>query len=154
RMPGGYNNNFEIVQHPELVVIEMEMAHEARVIPLDNRPHAPSAIRQLLGDSRGRWDGDTLVIDTTNFTDRAPFRGSFEGLHVVERLTRVAADTINYELTIDDPMTFTKPWTVAFPLTRLQDKVPFMFEYACHEGNYGLEGQLNAARAEDRARRR
>jgi hypothetical protein len=154
RMPGGYNNNFEIVQHSKFVVIEMEMAHEARVIPLDGRSHLPSDVRQLLGDSRGRWDGDTLVIDTTNFTDRAPFRGSFEGLHVVERLTRVDADTINYELAIDDLTAFTKPWSLAFPLTKLQDQVPLMFEYACHEGNYGLEGQLSAARAEDRSGRK
>lgn len=151
RLPGVYNNNFHIVQTPELVVIEMETIHEARVIPLDGRPHLPSHVRQWLGDSRGRWNGDTLVIDTTNFTDRAPFYGSFEGLHLVERLTRVDAGTINYEVTIDDPTTFTKPWTMAFPLTTMKDKVSQMFEYACHEGNYGQEGSLRSARAEDRA---
>lgn len=130
--------------------MQLEMIHDARVIPLDRRPHLPQHVRQWLGDSRGRWEGETLVIDTTNFTDKAPFRGSFEGLHLIEHLTRVDENTLEYRVTVDDPATFTKPWTAVFPITKMQDKVPQMFEYACHEGNYGLEGQLSSARATDR----
>ena len=159
RLPGGYNNHYRIVQTPEHVVIELEMMHDARVIPLDGGPHAPAPIRRWLGDPRGHWEGDTLVVDTTNFTDKAPFKGSFEGLHLVERFTRVDANTINYEVTVDDPATWTKPWTAAFPLRNLQalmggvdqQQVPQMFEYACHEGNYGLAGQLSGARATEAA---
>jgi hypothetical protein len=159
RLPGGYNNHFRIVQTPEHVAIELEMMHDARIIPLDGGPHAPASIRRWLGDPRGHWEGDTLVVDTTNFTDKAPFKGSFEGLHLVERFTRVNANTINYEVTVEDPATWTKPWTAAFPLRDLrtlvggidQQQVPEMFEYACHEGNYGLTGQLSGARAIERA---
>ena len=159
RLPGGYNNHYRIVQSPEHVVIEMEMMHDARIIPLDGRPHLPTTIRRWLGDPRGHWEGDTLVVDTTNFTDKAPFKGSFEGLHLVERFTRVDANTINYEVTVEDPATWTKPWTAAFPLRDLrtlvggvdQQQVPEMFEYACHEGNYGLTGQLSGARAVEAA---
>ena len=163
RFPGGYNSNLQIVQAPGFVVLQMEMIHDARIVPLDGRPHLPQNIRQWLGDSRGRWEGDTLVIDTTNFTDKAPFKSSFEGLHLVERLTRVAADTIEYQVTVDDPTTWTKPWTASWPITTLsagEDRdesgralltVPRMFEYACHEGNYGLEGQLRSTRAIERA---
>ena len=155
RLPGGYNNHYRIVQTPEYVVVELEMMHDARVIPLDGGPHLPTQIRRWLGDSRGHWEGDTLVVDTTNFTDKAPFKGSFEDLHLVERFTRVDENTINYEVTVDDPTTWTKPWTAAFPLRNLralvggvdQQQVPEMFEYACHEGNYGLAGQLSGARA-------
>jgi hypothetical protein len=158
RLPGGYNNNFRIVQAPDYVVIELEMIHDARVIPLDGRPHLPPSVRNWLGDSRGRWEADTLVIDTTNFTDKRNFKGSFQGMHLVERLRRVNADTIEYRATIEDPTTWTKPWTMMFPLTNLQSihdteadvaTVPQMFEYACHEGNYGLAGQLRGQRAVD-----
>jgi len=161
RLPGGYNNNFRIVQASAYVVIELEMIHDARVIPLDGRPHLPPSVRNWLGDSRGHWEGDTLVIDTTNFTASRNFKGSFEGMHLVERLRRVDADTVEYRATIEDPTTWTKPWTVAFPLTSLQSlhdaheddvvTVPQMFEYACHEGNYGLAGQLRGQRAVDAA---
>ena len=159
RFPGGYNNHFRIVQTPDHVVIELEMMHDARIIPLDGGPHLPASIRRWLGDPRGHWEGDTLVVDTTNFTDKAPFRGSFEGLHLVERFTRVDANTLNYEVTVEDPATWTQPWTAAFPLRNLQtlmggvdqQQVPQMFEYACHEGNYGLTGQLTGARAVERA---
>lgn len=159
RLPGGYNNHFRIVQTPRYAVIEIEMVHDARVIWLDGRPHLPASIRLWLGDSRGHWEGDTLVVDTTNFTDKAPFRGSFAGLHLVERFTRVDPDTINYEFTVDDPSTWTRAWTAAFPLTNLaslvggddQETTAKMFEYACHEGNYGLAGQLSGARAEQKA---
>ncbi|MQA31509.1 MAG: hypothetical protein GEU82_17015 [Luteitalea sp.] len=160
RLPGGYNNHLQIVQSPGFVVIEMEQIHDARIIPLDGRPHLPPSIRHWMGDSRGRWEGDTLVVDVTNFTDKAPFRGSFENLHLVERFTRTNANTINYELTVDDPSTFTKPWKAEFPWTKLEalvggvDEVqrPRMYEYACHEGNYGLEGQLRGTRAEDKSK--
>ena len=157
RLPGGYNQNVRIVQSPGSVVIEMEMVHEARVIPLDGRPHLPPSIRQWLGDSRGRWEGETLVIDTTNFTDKNPFRGAFENLHMIERLTRIDAATIDYKVTFEDSTTWARPWTVQLPFVSLQslhdageddvDTVPQMFEYACHEGNYGLAGQLRGARA-------
>ena len=159
RTPGGYNNHFQIFQTPGHVVILIEMVHEARIIPLDGSSHIEPALRQWLGDSRGHWDGDTLVVETTNFTGKTNFRGSGEGLHLVERFTRVDADTINYEFTVDDPTTWTKPWTAAWPLSSLRAEVggldevqlPEMFEYACHEGNYGLVGQLGGARADERA---
>ena len=159
RFPGGYNNHFQFVQAPGYVVIEHEMQHHVRVIPLDGRPHLPEDVRQWMGDSRGHWEGNTLVVDTANFTDKAPFRGSFEGLHLVERFTRVDANTVNYEVTVDDPETWEQPWTAVYPLralTSLMDgvdgmQIPQMFEYACHEGNYGLTGQLAGARAVERA---
>ena len=160
RLPGGYNNHLQIVQSPDYVVIEMEQIHDARIIPLDGRPHLPSSIRHWNGDSRGQWEGDTLVVDVTNFTDKRSFRGSFENLHLVERFTRTGANTISYELTVEDPTTFTKPWKAEFPWTKLDAlvggidgmQVPRMYEYACHEGNYGLEGQLRGSRAEDKAK--
>ena len=160
RMPGGYNNHLQIIQSPGYVVIELEQSHDARLIPLDGRPHLPSSIRHWQGDSRGRWEGNTLVVDVTNFTDKAPFRGSFENLHLVERFTRVDANTISYQLAVDDPTTFTKPWKAEFPWTKLDAlvggvdhvSVPRMFEYACQEGNYGLDGQLRSSRAEDKTK--
>jgi hypothetical protein len=159
RLPGGYNNHFQIVQSQDSVVILIEMIHEARIIPLDGRPHLDAGIRQWLGDSRARWEGDTLVVDTTNFTDKTNFRGSGAGLHLIERYTRVSPDVINLEFTVEDPGTWTRPWTASFPLTSLQSAVggvdqvtnPSLFEYACHEGNYGLFGQLSGARAQEQA---
>ena len=135
------------------------MVHEARIIPLDGRPHVGPGVGQWLGDSRGRWEGDTLVVETTNFTDKTNFRGSGKGLHLVERFTRIDADTLDYEFTVDDSTTWTTPWTAGWPLTSLRSEVggldevqsPLMFEYACHEGNYGLVGQLGGARADERA---
>ena len=158
RTPGGYNNHFQFFQTLNHVVILIEMVHEARIIPLDGSPHVTPGVRQWLEDSRGRWEGDTLVVETTNFTDKTNFRGSGDGLHLVKRFTRIDADTLNYELTVDDPTTWTRSWTAAWPLTSLrsavggpdQVEVPQMFEYACHEGNYGLVGQLGGARAEER----
>ena len=158
RTPGGYNNHLQFFQTPDHVVILIEMVHEARIIPLDRSPHAPPGVRQWLGDSRGRWEGGTLVVETTNFTNKTNFRGSGEGLHLVERFTRVDTDTLNYEFTVSDPTTWTRSWTATWPLTSLrsavggldQVEVPQMFEYACHEGNYGLVGQLGGARAEER----
>ena len=158
RTPGGYNNHFQFFQTPDHVVILIEMVHEARIIPLNKSPHVGPGIGQWLGDSRGRWEGDTLVVETSNFTDKTNFRGSGEGLHLVERFTRVDADTLNYEFTVDDPTAWTRAWSAAWPLTSLRSavggidevEVPEMFEYACHEGNYGLVGQLGGARAEER----
>ena len=145
-MPAGYNSYLQIVQTPAYVVIMQEMIHDARIIPLDGRPHAPQNVRKWLGDSRGRWEGDTLVVDTTNFTDKNNFRGSRENLHVVERLTRVDENTIRYEFTVDDPTTWTRPWSAEMPLAR--DKGP-IFEYACHEANYGFANNLKGARAQE-----
>jgi hypothetical protein len=115
------------------VVLFTETIHEARIIPLDGRPHLPQTIRQWSGDSRGRWEGKTLVVDTTNFSPKSNFMGSAENLHLVERFTRVAADRLNYEVTIDDPTTWTKPWTATVRLKATQDNI---YEFACHEGNY------------------
>jgi len=147
RLPGGYNNNWQIVQTPGYVSILTEMGWETRVIPLNGGPHLPPNVRQWLGDPRGHWEGDTLVVDTTNFSEKTNFRGSFETLHLVERFRRVDRDTIDYTFTVDDPATWTKPWTVSIPITALEDKVPQIFEYDCHEGNYGMAGLLRGARA-------
>ena len=146
-IPGGYNNNYQILQAPGYVVILVEMIHDVRIIPLDGRPHSPQTIRQWMGDSRGRWDGNTLVVTTTNFTDKTPFRGSSPGMTVVERFTRVDADTIDYQFTIDDPASFTRSWAAAIPMTKTDGPI---FEYACHEGNYGMTNLLSGARAEDK----
>ncbi len=145
-----YNSNIQIVQGPDRVIILYEMIHEARVVPLDGSPHLDQRIRQYLGDSRGHWDGNTLVVDTTNFTDKTNFRGSTSGLHMIERFTRLDPDTINYEVTFDDPTTWTKPWTAAIPWRKSQGRI---FEYACHEGNYGMTGILNGGREEEKASR-
>ena len=157
--PAGYNNAYEIVQAPGYVVIHYEMIHEARVIPMDGRPHLPSQVRSWNGDPRGRWDGQTLVVDTTNYNDKGwiatqaaagRVKGvrQTESLHVVERFTLVDADTIDYQATIDDPKTFTRPWTVAIPLHR--NPSYRLYEYACHEGNRAVEGVLRGARAEEK----
>jgi hypothetical protein len=147
-VPGPYNNNYQILQTPGYVVIVHEMIHDARIIPLDGRPHVGQNVRQWFGDSRGRWEGDTLVVDTTNFTDKANFRGSTEGLHLIERFTRTSADTVKYEFTIDDPTTFTRNWTAAIPMTRTDEQI---YEYACHEGNYGMVNLLSGARVQEKA---
>jgi hypothetical protein len=146
-LPGPYNNNLQIVQTPGYVVLFTEMIHDARVIPMDGRAHSRPDLRGWMGDSRGRWEGDTLVVDTTNFTDRTSFRGSGENLHLVERFTRVDADTIDYRFTVDDPTTWTKPWTVAYPIVKTEGPI---YEFACHEGNYGLRDILTGARYEER----
>jgi hypothetical protein len=144
---GPYNNFVKILQFRDHVVIMTEMIHDARVVPLDGRPHAPETVRLWLGDSRGRWDGDTLTVDTTNFNGKAGFRGTDEHLHLVERFRRVDANTLVYEFTIDDPTVFTRPWTARMPMTRTDDRI---FEYACHEGNYALEDILRGARYGER----
>jgi hypothetical protein len=154
KLPGGYNNNFQIVQTPQYVAILQEMIHEVRIIPLDRRPHVDGRIRQWLGDSRGHWEGNTLVVDTTNFDDRIIdnsfncCRGAGKNLHVVERFTRVDADTIDFTYTADDPSTWTKSWTASVPMAR--SDAP-LYEYACHEGNYALPGILKGARAQEKA---
>ena len=154
KIPGGYNNNFQIYQPPGYVVIFQEMIHETRIIPLDGRPHAGKNIQLWMGDSRGHWEGDTLVIDTTNFNDKIVFN-SFNccgaagaNLHVVERLTRVSADRIDYRYTVDDPATYTRPWTVDVPMMKSDGP---LYEYACHEGNYALVDILKGAREQEKA---
>ena len=134
------------------------MVHDTRVIPIDSstalgassRPHISSKIRQYLGDARGRWEGTTLVVETTNFNDRAPYRGSSDQLRIVERFTPIGPDTLEWAITFDDPQTWSRPWTFAMNLTHDESQPPF--EYACHEGNYGLRNILSAARAEERMR--
>ena len=145
--PTAYNNNYRITQSPGYVAIQIEMLGGTRVIPTDGRPHANGSIRQLMGDSVGHWDGDALVVETTHFTDKVLYRGAAENLRLVERFTRVGPDEIDYRVTITDPTTFTKPWTLAIPFVNTGED---MFEYACHEGNYGMEGILSGAREEER----
>jgi hypothetical protein len=148
-MPSAYNNNYQVVQTAQTFVILNEMVHDARVIPLDGRPHVPQNIRLWMGDSRGHWEGATLVVDTTNFTNQTPFRGSGPNLHLTERFTRMDAETLLYQFTVDDPESFTKPWTAAIPSVRTTGPI---LEYACNEGNYGMTGLLSAARAEEKKR--
>jgi hypothetical protein len=146
-----YSSNYQIFQAPGYVVIHQELIHEPRIVPLDGRPHLSPTVRQWMGDSRGRWEGNTLVVDTTNFDPRTNFQGSRETLHLIERYTRVDDDTIDYQFTIDDPKTFTRQWTVSRPMHRVADRIS-IFEYACHEGNYAMFGILGGARAKDIAK--
>ena len=150
-LPAPYNGNIRILQSAGTVAIVTEMMHEARIVPLDDRPHLPADHRQWLGDSRGWWDGETLIVETTNFTDRTPFRGSSARMRLTERFTRVAPDVLAYEVTVADPATWARPWTVSFPMARASG---VMYEYACHEGNYALRNILSYARdAESRPAR-
>jgi hypothetical protein len=144
--PTAYNNNYRFTQGPGFVAIEIEMLGGTRVIPTDGRSHVSSSIRHWMGDSVGRWEGDTLVVETTNFTDKVLYRGAAENLHLVERFTRVGPGEIDYRVTISDPTTFTRPWTLAIPFV---DTGEDLFEYACHEGNYGMIGILSGAREEE-----
>jgi hypothetical protein len=147
-LPTAYNSNLQIVQGTGYVAIETEEIHDARLIPTDGRRHVPNTIRQWMGDSVGHWEGNTLVVDTTNFTDLNPFEGA-QNLHVVERLTRVDADTILYQFTVEDPGMWTKPWSGEVPISKIQGQ---LYEYACHEANYGLANTLRGARvAEEEA---
>jgi hypothetical protein len=146
-LPTGYNNNYEIVQTSGYVVILVEMIHDARIIPLDGRPHLGPNIQQWMGDSRGHWEGNTLVVHTTNFTDKTAFRGSGENLQLIERFTRTNADTIRYEFRVEDPTTFTAPWSAEIPMRKTHGP---MYEYACTEGNYALADILAGARADER----
>jgi hypothetical protein len=151
-IPNGYNNNMRLLQTASHVVVLTEMVHDARIIPLDGRPH--SGMRQWMGDSRGRWEGDTLIIDTVGFTDAGTgtigLRPTADGnLHLTERFSRVDADTLLYQFTVDDPTVWSKPWTAAVPMTKSTEEI---YEYACHEGNHGLLGILAGARADEQAK--
>jgi hypothetical protein len=150
--PTIYNNTSEIVQGPGYVAIRYEMIHDARVIPLDGRPALAAGIRQYFGDSRGRWEGDTLVVEVSNFpAHMVNYRGATASLTLVERFHRTAADTVRYEVTISDAATFARPWTAALDL-KTSPRVPDVFEYACHEGNYAMFNILSGARAAERAK--
>jgi len=153
KLPGGYNNNFQILQTPGYVMIFQEMIHEARIIPLDGRSHIDSKVRLWMGDSLGHWEGNTLVVDTTNYNNKigansfncCPAAG--EHLHVVERFTRVGENAIDYQYTVDDPATYTRSWTAAVPMIKIEGP---LFEYACHEGNYAMVDMLSGARAKEK----
>ena len=145
-LPDAYNNNFQLFQTPEYVVILNEMVHSARIVPLDGRPHGN--IRQWKGDSVGHWEGNTLVVDTTNFKRETSLDGSSANTHLVERFTRTDANTLLYEFTVDDPTMWTRPWTAVIPTSKSEDSI---YEYACHEGNSGMTGILAGARAEEKA---
>jgi hypothetical protein len=148
RLGAGYNSYVHIFQTPGHVAVLKELGHDTKLIPIDGTPHVHDRIRQWNGDSRGRWQGDTLVVETKNFSAESNFRGApAANLHTIERYTRVGPDTLNYEVTINDPETWVRPWTVLIPLKRTQEAV---FEYACHEGNYGMEGILAGHRADER----
>jgi hypothetical protein len=147
-LPSFYNNNYQIMQGPGYVAIVVEMIHDVRMIPTDGRPHLPSNVRLWMGDSRGHWEGNTLVVDTTNFTNKTAFRGSSENLHLIEKFTRSDPDTLMYEVTVEDPSTWARPWKIEIPMRKTNDPI---YEYACHEGNYAMEGMLAGARAEEKA---
>jgi len=144
--PSAYNNNYRIVQGPGYVAIQIEMLGGARVIPTTGGAHINSSLRQYMGDSRGHWEGNTLVVETTNFSNRTLYRGSAETLKLIERFTKVDPNTVEYEFTVDDPTTFTRQWTASIPFVYTGEQ---LYEYACHEGNYGMEGILSGARAEE-----
>jgi len=151
-LPGQYGNSYEIVQAPGVVAIRYEMVHETRIIPLDGRSHASRALRLDMGDGRGHWEGDTLVIESANFNGRSVYRNANpETLRLVERFTRTSAATLEWSVTVQDPSTWTRPWTFSIPLT-MTDREP-VFEYACHEGNQAITNILSAARAGEREER-
>ncbi len=146
--PGGYNQNVQIVQTPDHVVLLNEMVHSSRVVPLDGRPHVHEGVRQWMGDSRGRWEGDTLVVETTNFLHETSFRAGVTtaDLHLIERFTRVSDGMLMYEVTVEDPNAWDQPWTYRLPMVKNDQPI---FEYACHEGNYGLYNILAGAREKE-----
>ena len=146
-MNSAYNANYQIVQSPGYVMILTEMIHDVRIVPLDGRPQPDEKIRQWMGVSRGHWDGNTLVVETTNFNGKNPFRGSTENLRVTERFTRLSGDEIQYRFTIEDKTMWSRPWSAEVPLKK---KVGPIFEHACHEGNYGLYNTLVGARLEEK----
>ncbi len=147
-LPSAYNNNVQILQTPDTVVIFNEMVHNARIVPLDGRSHLSDDIRQITGDSRGRWEGSTLVVETKNFLRETGFTGAGSQMRLIERFQRVDANILHYEFTIEDPESFTEPWTALIPMKRNDQP---MFEYACHEGNYGMTNLLAGARADEAA---
>ncbi len=142
--PSAYNNNVQLFQTADHVVILNEMVHNARIVPLDGRPHLPAHLKQWVGDSRASWDGDTLVIETRNFLGETSLRGSSANLHLVERFRRAGPDTLVYEFTVNDPTSWTGPWTAQVLMTRTDEP---LYEYACHEGNYSMPSSLSGARA-------
>ncbi len=146
-LAGAYNNNYQFVQIPGYVMILVEMLHDVRIIPLDGRPQMPQGVRQMMGSSRGHWEGNTLIVETTNFTDKTAFQGASENMRLTERFTRVADDTIRYQFTVDDPATWARPWSAETPWKK---SIGPLFEHACHEGNYGLYNTLAGARAEEK----
>ena len=146
--PSAYNNGFQIIQHEDHVAVLYERLHEHRLIPLDGRPHLDDAVRQWFGDSRGRWEGDTLVVETTNYSDRVNFRGSRDGLRLVERFTRTGPGSIQLEFTVSDPEVWTRDWTVVVN-ARTDENYWQIFEYACHEANYGMFNILSGSRAQE-----
>ena len=147
-MPSFYNNNYQIVQNSGYVMILVEMIHDVRIIPIDNRSHLPGEVRQWLGNAVGHWEGNTLVVETTNFTDKASFRGSSKDMKLIERFTRTDPDTLMYEFTIDDPSTYIRPGTAQIPMSKTEGPI---LEYACHEGNYAMTNVLSGARAAEKA---
>ena len=149
--PTGYNNNYQIVQTPEHIAIRYEMMAETRIIPIDGRPHVGPGIRGWIGNARGRWEGDTLVVETTNYNDKATFRfpAANETLRVIERFTRVSDGQIDYQFTVDNPTMYTRPWTAVLPMAKVEGPI---YEYACHEGNYGMANVLSGHRAQEKAR--
>jgi hypothetical protein len=148
RVGAGYNSYYQFIQTPGYVAIVHELGHEVRIIPVDGRPHIGDRLRQWMGDARGRWEGDTLVVETTNFSPKSNFMGSADRLHLTERFTRISPTTLKYEITVSDPATWTRPWTAMIPLKGTDDKI---YEYACHEGNSGMEGILSGHREEEKA---
>jgi hypothetical protein len=147
-IPTNYNSNYQIVQSPGYVALLSEQIHDVRVIPTDGRPHLSANIRLISGDSVGHWEGDTLVVETTNFTNQTAYENSGEHMKLIERFTRTGPDTLVYEFTVNDPETFSKPWTARYPMTKTNY---ILWEYACHEGNYGLAGSLSGSRAQEAA---
>jgi hypothetical protein len=147
-MPVLYNNNYQIVQTPDSIMILVEMVHDVRLIRMDGGPHLPPTVRKWLGDSIGHWEGDTLVVDTTNFTNKTHYQGATPDLHVIERFKRVDEHTILYRFTVEDPAVFTRPWTAEYPFLATDDHI---YEYACHEGNYAMPDILGGARKDDEA---
>ena len=146
-MDAAYNSNYQIVQSAGVVMILTEMIHDVRIIPLDSRPQPPQGIRQWIGLSQGRWENNTLVVETTNFNGKNPFSGSSENLKVIERFTRIADDVIQYRFTIEDKSVWARPWSGELPLTKTKGPI---FEHACHEGNFGLYNTLVGARLEEK----
>jgi hypothetical protein len=146
-LPSAYNNNIRIVQGAGYVAILNEMIHDVRIIPLDGRPHLPKDVRLWMGDPRGHWEGDTLVVDSANFSGRTNFRGADQNMHLIERFTRTADDRLMYKFTVDNETAFTRSWSAEVPMTRSLEPI---FEYACHEGNYSLMNVLAGARAAEK----
>ncbi len=148
-LPEGYNSNLQIVQGPGYVAVMQEMIHDVRIIPTDGRPHLPANVRSYMGDARGHWEGNTLVVETTNFTEKTAINNTptSDKLKIIERFSRVDPDTVMYQFTVDDPATWTKPWTAEYVMTKIDSPI---YEYACHEGNYGMANNLSGARAEEK----